>query len=143
MAQVINVLLQNIYNQLAQMGKSITDLQKSLDNLNENLNTKIQKVVDTIVSMKENNDKESQAFELVLKRSTGDFVKEVKKLQNKVGFSDLEEISTKLKQISESSEVTLKPETIDVLLNEVLVGIKSLTGTAEQTKTDKQTKGTE
>jgi len=127
MSQMINDLLQNIYNRIAQMGKAISKLQQSIDQVNENLNTKIQKIVDTIGQMSEEVGQEGKDFQNLVKSAGDQFVTEVKKLQSNIGLTDLEELTAKLKQIAQTSEETLKPETVDVLLQEVLSGIKTLT----------------
>jgi len=127
MSQMINDLLQNIYNRIAQMGKAISKLQQSIDQVNENLNTKIQKVVDTINQMSEDVGNEGSYFQNLIEQAGDQFVTEIKKLQSNIGLTDLEELTSKLKQIAQTSEETLKPETVDVLLQEVLTGIKTLT----------------
>lgn len=134
MSQMINDTLQNIYNRIAQLGQSVTTLQNSLDTLNTTLNERVQTVVETISSMKDAQDKEGEAFKIVLKDATGNFLTEVNKLKSKIGLTDLEELTDKLKQISKTSEETLKPETVDILLGEVLKGIKTLMGAKEEPK---------
>lgn len=132
MSQMINDTLQNIYNRIAQMGQSLTKLQQSIEGLTKTLEEKVQKVVETIVQMKDSQEKEGEAFKFVLESAGDNFTNEVKKLQSKIGLKDLEELTEKLKQISKTSQETLKPETVDVLLSEVLNGIKFLTGAKKQ-----------
>ena len=127
MSQMINDLLQNIYNRIAEMGKSISTLQQGIDLVNNNLNTKIQKVVGTIEKMSDDVKKEGVSFEKILINASNQFQTEVKRLQSNIGIKDLEELTAKLKQIARAAEETLKTETVDVLLSEVLEGIKSLT----------------
>jgi phage-related protein len=138
---MINDLLQNIYNRIAQMGKAISKLQQSIDQVNENLNTKIQKVVDTISQMSDDVGKEGSDFQNLIKQAGDQFVTEIKKLQSNIGLTDLEQLTSKLKQIAQTSEETLKPETVDVLLQEVLSGIKTLTSESpkpKETKSEEQ-----
>ena len=144
MSQMINDLLQNIYNRIAEMGKSISTLQQGIDLVNNNLNTKIQKVVGTIEKMSDDVKKEGVSFEKILINASNQFQTEVKRLQSNIGITDLEELTTKLKQIARAAEETLKTETVDVLLSEVLEGIKSLTympDIVNKEKTEKEQEG--
>jgi Skp family chaperone for outer membrane proteins len=143
MSQMINDLLQNIYSRIAEMGKSITSLQQSIDVVNKNLDTKIQKVVGTIEKMSDDVKKEGVSFEKILRNASDKFQTEIKKLQSNIGISDLEELTTKLKQIARAAEETLKTETVDVLLSEVLEGIKSLAFVPDILKTEKSEKDQE
>lgn len=128
MSQMINDTLQNVYNRLAGMGKSVAQLQQSLDNLNKNVQDKVEKLTRTIVTMKENTEKEGMAFKLVLEETGKSFLDEVNQLKENIGLKDMTELISKLKHISAVSQDALKPETVDVLLDEVLKGIKTLMG---------------
>jgi DNA anti-recombination protein RmuC len=143
MSQMINDLLQNIYNRIAEMGKSISTLQQGIDLVNNNLNTKIQKVVGTIEKMADDVKKEGVSFEKILTNASNEFQTEVKRLQSNIGITDLEELTAKLKQIALAAEETLKTETVDVLLSEVLEGIKSLTYIPDIGNKEKKEKGQE
>jgi hypothetical protein len=123
---MITDLMNNIYTRISQMGAAISKLQKSLDGLNGLVNTKIEELVQTTISMKENNEKESKSFELILRGYGDSFSKEINRLKSDIGLKDLDELIQKLKKISDASEGLLKPENVDVLLDEVLVGIKNL-----------------
>lgn len=125
---MINDTLQNIYNRLAIMGKTVADFQAKLDELNKNLNTKVQKLTDTIVSMMENTKKEGEAHTIVLQNAGKNFLTEISKLQSNIGLKDFNELTDKLKKISEASAESLKPEHVDLLLEEVLKSLKALTG---------------
>ncbi|MBN2155567.1 MAG: hypothetical protein JW776_05960 [Candidatus Lokiarchaeota archaeon] len=140
MSQMITDLMNNIYTRISQMGSAISKLQKSLDGLNSLINTKIEELVQTTVSMKENNEKESKTFELILRGYGDAFLQEINRLKSNIGLKDLDELVQKLKKISEASEEPLKPENVDLLLDEVLVGIKKLMGpSGEDPKTDAPT----
>jgi hypothetical protein len=115
------------------MGAAISKLQKSLDGLNGVINTKIEELVQTTVSMKESNEKESKAFELILRGYGDSFLQEINRLKSDIGLKDLDELVEKLKKISDASEEPLKPENVDVLLDEVLKGIRELMGSTTET----------
>ena len=142
---MINDLMNNIYTRISQMGAAISKLQKSLDGLNGVINTKIEELVQTTVSMKDTNEKESQTFELILRGYGDTFLQEINRLKSDIGLKDLDELIHKLKKISDASEEPLKPENVDVLLDEVLLGIKDLMDPSSksskpETKTSKKSK---
>jgi len=134
MAQMINDTLQNVYNRIAQIGKSLSELQNKLTELNNNLNTKVQKLTESIVSMTETSKKEGESYKLILEQISKRFLEQIKILQSDIGLQDLLELKDRLKKINEESEIILKPETVNVLLDEVLKGIKQLTGAEQQSK---------
>ncbi len=126
MAEMLTDLLQNIYSRISQLGKSIKDLQNSVDILNESLAVKVQTLVNSIQEMTENVKKEGETQTYFFENIGEQAVKEVKKLQEKIGLQDLEEVLEKLSSITQASEEALKPETVDILLHEVLEGIHEL-----------------
>ena len=77
-------------------------------------------------SMMDNVEKEGETHQLILEQIGNETVGEILKLQEKIGLKDLEELSVKLSKIVETSEEALKPEVVDLLLKEVLEGVKSL-----------------
>ncbi len=78
--------------------------------------------------MTDNADKEGQEIQLIFKEIGNNALGEIKKLQEKIGLKDLDELLAKLNKITDSSVEALKPETVDVLLHEVLTAVKQLKG---------------
>ena len=126
MSEMLTDLLQNIYNRISTLGKSINSLQMSIDNLNKTFGEKVGNLVGSMNSMMDNVEKEGETQKLLLEQIGDEAIREVLKLQDKIGLKDLEELSIKLSKIVETSEEALKPEVVDLLLNEVLEGAKSL-----------------
>ncbi len=126
MSEMLTDLLQNIYTRISTLGKSIKSLQMSIDNLNKTFGEKVGTLVSSFDSMKENVEKEGDTQNLLLTQIGDETVREIMKLQEKIGLKDLEELSIKLTKIIETSEEALKPEIVDLLLNEVLEGVNSL-----------------
>jgi len=131
---MINDTLQNVYNRIAQIGKSLAEMQGKLEEINKNLDTKVQRLADTIVSMTENTRKEGEAYKLIIENTSKKFLQQVELLQSDIGLKDLIELKERLKKITEESEVVLKPEAVNVILEEVLDGIKQLTGIGQKEK---------
>ncbi|MBD3350753.1 MAG: hypothetical protein GF364_04620 [Candidatus Lokiarchaeota archaeon] len=132
MSEMINDTLQNVYNRLSQMGKNISALQSKIEELNKNLDTRVNKLSNTITSMAENSKKEGEAFKFILDNIGKKFLSEIEKLQSDIGLKDLTELINKLKEIAKASEETLQPEYVSSILAEVLDGVKGLTGTLKE-----------
>ncbi len=126
MSEMLTDLLQNIYSRISQLGKSIQNLQTTTDNLNKNLVDRVDSLVGSIKSMTESVEREGEAQHLVFQQIGDNIVGEIMKFREKMGLKDLDEVLIRLTDITEASEEALKPETVDLLLHEVLQGIKSL-----------------
>jgi len=126
MSEMLTDLLQNIYTRISTLGKSIKSLQMSIDNLNTTFGEKVGTLVFSMNSMMDNVEKEGETHQLIIEQIGNETVGEILKLQEKIGLKDLEELSVKLSKIVETSEEALKPEVVDLLLKEVLEGVKSL-----------------
>ncbi len=127
MSEMLTDLLQNIYGRISQLGKSINSLQESLDNLNNTINDKVETLVGSIKTMSEGVEREGETQQLIFQEIGDNLVLEVKRLQENVGLKDLDELKEKLEKIVQSSEDALRPETVDVLLHEVLTAVRQLT----------------
>lgn len=128
MSEMLTDLMNNIYSRISQLGKSIQGLQGSLEILNKTLNEKTSTLVDSIKQMKEFVEKEGEAQNLVFDRIGQDTLKEIQKLQERIGMKDLNEVTEKLHKILESSEEALKPEIVDLLIHEVLSAVRQIKG---------------
>lgn len=126
MSEMLTDLLQNIYTRISTLGKTIKSLQVSIDNLNKTFGEKVGNLVTSMNSMMDNVEKEGDTQKLLLEQIGEETVREIQKLQEKIGLKDLEELSVKLSKIVETSEEALKPEVVDLLLKEVLEGVRSL-----------------
>ncbi|MHA1777924.1 MAG: hypothetical protein DRO88_09720 [Promethearchaeia archaeon] len=126
MSEMLTDLLQNIYSRISQLGKVIQNLQVSIDELNQNLVDRVDSLVNSIHSMTESVEREGEAQHLVFEQIGDNVVGEIAKFREKMGLKDLDEVFQRLEQIVETSEEALKPETVDLLLKEVLEGIRGL-----------------
>lgn len=140
MSEMLTDLLQNIYNRIAQLGKTIQALQDSLDKLNSALSEKVTRLVESIKAMSKSVDREGETQNLVFQQLKNDAIAEIKRLQENVGIKDLDELLNKLKGLAKASEETLRPETVDVLLHEVLQGLNKLKEIKLERKEEELTK---
>jgi hypothetical protein len=140
-SEMLTDLLQNIYGRISNLGKSIKSLQNSIDGLNQTLTEKVASLVTSIHDMTENVKQEGEMHELIFREIGEEAINEVRMLQKKVGLKDLDELMTKLEDITAASEEALKPEVVDILLHEVLGGIKELKSSSLEiisTETDEE-----
>ncbi|MHA1584757.1 MAG: hypothetical protein ACTSVU_00665 [Promethearchaeota archaeon] len=126
MSEMVTDLIQNIYSRISLLGKSIKSLQESLDALNHNMDDKVGSLVNSIQMMTESMKMEGNTYSLIFEQMGEQVVGEIKHLEDEIGLKDLDELSEKLQKIVKASEEALRPETVDVLLKEVLEGIRNL-----------------
>ena len=141
MSEMLTDLLQNIYSRIAQLGKSIQQLQHSIEKLNKSLVDKVDSLVVSIKSMTDSVEKEGDTQALIFRQIGSDAIREITKLQEHIGLKDFEELLDHLNKIVTSSEEALKPEIVDLLLKEVLDGVRSLkmgeeTGSSKDSDTE-------
>jgi predicted nucleic acid-binding Zn-ribbon protein len=126
MSEMLTDLLQNIYGRIAQLGKSIQQLQHSIEELNKSLVEKVDSLVVSIKSMTDSVEKEADTEALIFHQIGDEAIREIHKLQEHIGLKDFEKLLDNLNKIVTSSEEALKPEIVDLLLKEVLDGVRSL-----------------
>jgi len=126
MSEMLTDLLQNIYSRIAQLGKSIQQLQHSIEELNKSLVDKVETLVGSIKMMTDSVEKEADTEALIFRQIGDDAIREIHKLQEHIGLKDFEKLLDNLNKIVSSSEEALKPEIVDLLLKEVLDGVRSL-----------------
>jgi hypothetical protein len=134
-------LMQNIYGRIAQLGQSIKSLQDSLDKLNATLNEKVGSLVASIKSISQTVEKEGETQKLAFEDIREAALKEINALQERIGKKDMNEIHTKLLSIVENSQEALKPETVDVIIREILDNINKLKE-IKDTRTEEEKAGT-
>lgn len=137
MSEMLTDLMQNIYGRIAQLGQSIKSLQDSLDKLNATLIEKVGSLVTSIKAISQTVEKEGETQKLAFEDIREAALKEILSLQERVGKKDMTEIQTKLNSIVENSQEALQPETVDVIIREILDNINKLkeikdTRTAEE-----------
>ena len=126
MSEMLTDLLQNIYSRIAQLGKSIQQLQHSIEELNKSLVDKVESLVDSIKTMTDSVEKDADTEALIFRQIGDEAIREINKLQEHIGLEDFEKLLSNLKNTVSASEEALKPEIVDLLLKEVLDGVRSL-----------------
>ena len=126
MAQMITDLLQNIYGRIAQLGQEIQNLRLSLDELNQNIDTKIGSLTIKMQDFSKEIEFTKVAHISSLKEMGGGVVKELMKVQEGLGLKDIEALINNLNKFTKLSEEVLSQETVNLLLSEAINSVKSL-----------------
>ena len=126
MAEMLTDLLQNIYKRIAQLGKSIQDLNSSLNTLNENIEEKMSSLTVKLEDFSnEINVTQTKYIDAVKEIGAGT-TKELKVIQEGLGLDALNNLIKKLEDFSNLSETLLNQDTVNLLLSEAIDSVKSL-----------------
>ncbi len=126
MAEMLTDLLQNIYKRIAQLGKSIQDLNTSLNALNINIEEKISNLTGKLEEFSnEIHVTQTKHIDAVKEIGTGT-TKELKVIQEGLGLDALNNLIKKLEDFSNLSEGLLNQDTVNLLLSEAIDTVKSL-----------------
>ena len=119
-------LLQNIYKRIAQLGKSIQDLNTSLNALNLNIEEKISTLTEKLAEFS-NEIKVTQTKHVDALKEIGEgTTRELKVIQDGLGLDALNNLIKKLEDFSNLSETLLNQDTVNLLLSEAIDSVKSL-----------------
>ena len=119
-------LLQNIYKRIAQLGKSIQDLNTSLNALNQNIEEKISTLSEKLEEFSnEINVTQTKHIDAVKEIGEGT-TKELRVIQDGLGLDALNNLIKKLEDFSNLSESILNQETVNLLLSEAIDSVKYL-----------------
>ncbi|MHA2009379.1 MAG: hypothetical protein ACXABO_20065 [Promethearchaeota archaeon] len=126
MAEMLTDLLQNIYKRIAQLGKSIQDLNTSLNALNQNIEEKISTLTDKLEEFSnEINVTQTKHIDAVKEIGQGTTT-ELRVIQEGLGLEALKNLIKKLEDFSNLSESILNQDTVNLLLSEAIDSVKYL-----------------
>lgn len=126
MAEMLTDLLQNIYKRIAQLGKSIQDLNTSLNALNENIEEKMSSLTVKLEDFShEINVTQTKHIDAVKEIGRGT-TKELKVIQEGLGLDALNNLIKRLEDFSNLSESLLNQDTVNLLLSEAIDSVKIL-----------------
>ncbi len=119
-------LLQNIYNRIAQLGKSIQDLKQSLDDLNNNIEQKITNLTGKMSEFsKEIEVTQTKHIGTLLEIGSG-VTTELKKLEEGLGIKAINDLINNLEKFSNLASEVLNQDTVNLLLSEAIESVKLL-----------------
>ncbi len=126
MAEMLTDLLQNIYNRIAQLGKSIQDLKQSLDDLNNNIEQKITNLTGKMSEFsKEIEVTQTKHIGTLLEIGSG-VTTELKKLEEGLGIKAINDLINNLEKFSNLASEVLNQDTVNLLLSEAIESVKLL-----------------
>ncbi len=126
MAEMLTDLIQNIYNRIAGLGKSIQELKGSLDSLNTNIEEKITNLTGQM-SMFSGEIELTQTKHLeAIKEIGGGVTAELKKMHDGLGIADFENLIKNLEDFANISSEVLNQDTVNLLVSEAIDSVKTL-----------------
>jgi hypothetical protein len=126
MAEMLTDLLQNIYKRIAQLGKSIQDLNTSLNALNQNIEEKMSSLTVKLEDFSnEINVTQTKHIDAVKEIGAGT-TKELKVIQEGLGLDALNNLIKRLEDFTNLSESLLNQDTVNLLLSEAIDSVKIL-----------------
>ncbi|MHA1294482.1 MAG: hypothetical protein ACTSQJ_17725 [Promethearchaeota archaeon] len=126
MAEMLTDLLQNIYNRIAGLGKSIQELKGSLDSLNKNIEQKITTLSDMMSEFKTEIESTQTKHIDALKLIGTNATKEIMTIKEGLGMNALNHMIESLENFSKLSEEILNQDTVNMLLSEAIESVKQL-----------------
>ncbi|TXT67291.1 MAG: hypothetical protein BAJALOKI1v1_130026 [Promethearchaeota archaeon] len=126
MAEMLTDLLQNIYNRISHLGKTIQGLKTSLDGLNKSIEDKVTTLNQKLSEFSnEINLTQTKHLE-VLERIGSSATDEIEKIKDKIGLTSIKKLTNDLENFSKLSEEILNQETVEVLLSEAIATVKAI-----------------
>ncbi|MHA1438695.1 MAG: hypothetical protein ACTSPD_14065 [Promethearchaeota archaeon] len=126
MAEMLTDLLQNIYNRIAGLGKSIQELKGSLDSLNRNIEQKITTLSNMMSEFKTEIESTQTKHIDALKLIGTNATKEIMTIKEGLGMNALNHMIESLENFSKLSEEILNQDTVNMLLSEAIESVKQL-----------------
>jgi len=126
MAEMLTDLLQNIYNRISQLGKTIQELKTSLDGLNKSIEGKISTLNQKLNEFSKEIALTQTKHLEVLERIGTSATDEIEKIKDKTGLNSIKKLTKELENFSKLSEEILNQETVEMLLSEAISTVKHI-----------------
>ena len=124
MAEMLTDLLQNIYNRIASLGKSIQELKESLDSLNQNIEQKISNLTEKIAEFSKEIDWTQTKHIEALKEIGENVTFELKRVHEGLGMNAFENMVSNLENFSKLAEDVLNQDNVNLILSEAINSVK-------------------
>lgn len=126
MAEMLTDLLQNIYNRISQLGKTIQSLKDSLDDLNQNIEGNINAVNSRLGQFSEEIEVTQNKHLEILERIGKNATNKIDSVKETIGLESIDSLISNLEQFSTLSEDLLKQEHVELLLSEAINSVKTI-----------------
>ncbi len=124
MAEMLTDLLQNIYNRISQLGKTIQELKTSLDGLNKSIEDKVSTLNKKLNEFSNEIALTQTKHIEVLKKIGTSATDEIEKIKDRTGLTSIKKLTNELENFSKLSEEILNQETVEMLLSEAISTVK-------------------
>jgi sugar-specific transcriptional regulator TrmB len=138
MAEMLQDLLQSIYQRIAQLGQAIQALKTSLDELNQNIETKISNLNQRISDFS-NEINVTQTVHIDAIKEIGEGVtNELEKVKKGLALDSFESILKNLQNFEKLAQEVLNQDTVNLLLSEAIDSVKQMKESLSQVNTEEE-----
>jgi len=131
-------LLQSIYQRIAQLGLAIQALKTSLDELNQNIETKISNLNERISEFS-NEINVTQTIHIdAIKEIGGGVTNGLEKVKKGLALDSFESILKNLQNFEKLAQEVLNQDTVNLLLSEAINSVKEMKESLSQVKTEEE-----
>ena len=126
LAEMLQDLLQSIYQRIAQLGQAIQALKTSLDELNQNIETKISNLNERISDFS-NEINVTQTIHIDAIKEIGEGVtNELEKIKKGLALDSFENTLNNLQNFEKLAQEVLNQDTVNLLLSEAINSVKQM-----------------
>jgi len=138
MAEMLQDLLQSIYQRISQLGLAIQALKTSLDELNQNIETKISNLNERISDFSSEINV-TQTIHIDAIKEIGDGVtNELEKVKKGLALDSFESILKNLQNFEKLAQEVLNQDTVNLLLSEAINSVKEIKESLSPVKTEEE-----
>ncbi len=137
-AEMLQDLLQSIYQRIAQLGQAIQALKTSLDELNQNIETKISNLNERISDFS-NEINVTQTIHIDAIKEIGEGVtNELEKVKQGLAIDSFENILKNLQNFEKLAQEVLNQDTVNLLLSEAIDSVKKMKESLTSVSTEEE-----
>ncbi|MFW9899569.1 MAG: hypothetical protein ACFFDO_09965 [Candidatus Thorarchaeota archaeon] len=126
MAEMMQDLLNSIYNRIAQLGQAIQSLKTTLDELNQNIEQKISNLNERILEFsKEINVTQTIHIDALKEIGLG-VTNEIEKIRQGLALDSFQNMISSLENFEKLASEVLNQDTVNLLLSEAIESVKKL-----------------
>ena len=138
MAEMLQDLLQSIYQRISQLGLAIQALKTSLDELNQNIETKISNLNERISDFSSEINVTQTIHIDAIKEIGGGVTTELEKVKKGLALDSFESILKNLQNFEKLAQEVLNQDTVNLLLSEAINSVKEIKESLSPVKTEEE-----
>ena len=137
-AEMLQDLLQSIYQRISQLGLAIQALKTSLDELNQNIETKISNLNERISDFSSEINVTQTIHIDAIKEIGGGVTTELEKVKKGLALDSFESILKNLQNFEKLAQEVLNQDTVNLLLSEAINSVKEIKESLSPVKTEEE-----